>query len=266
MAERNLPYALESMAEIREVIGGRKLAFFLDLDGTLAPIASRPELVEVPAKTRAVLVSLAELHLVCVASGRGLEDVRRRIGLESIYYVGDHGHRIMGPEGSGIYLEVGAEYQEELQAAARELERRLLGVDGAMVEAKGLSLSVHYRLVVEDKRPLVQRAVAEVAERFPTLRLTGGKMVYGMRPSGAWHKGRAILWLLERLDLGRADVCPVCLGDDLTDEDMFAAAAGWGVTVVVGYAERPTRAHYRVRDCDEATALLGAFAAGRDHA
>ncbi len=38
-----------------------------------------------------------------------------------------------------------------------------------------------------------------------------------------------MLWLLERLGLKRADVCPLCLGDDLTDEDMFAAAAGWGL-------------------------------------
>jgi trehalose-phosphatase len=262
--DRDLPHALESIPEIRESIGEREPAFFLDLDGTLAPLVARPDLAEVPAKTRDVLICLAEHHLVCITSGRGLEDLRRKIRLEPVYYAADHGHRIVGPAGSGIELEIGGEYREELRAAAQELDRLLLEIDGVVVEAKGLSLAVHYRLVNEGERSLVEKAVAKVAEAFPALHLTRGKLVHELRPPGGWNKGRAMLWLLERLELERTDVCPICLGDDLTDEDMFAAAHDWGVSVLVGDPGRPTRADYRLHDCYEARPFLKALVSRDD--
>jgi trehalose 6-phosphate phosphatase len=264
MGDRRLLEALGHVPEIERSIGVRKPGFFLDFDGTLAPIASRPHLVELPTPAKNVLAHIANRHLVCVVSGRGLEDLQRKIGLASVGYIADHGHRIVGPPGSGIDLEIGAEHREELEAAARELERRLRGVEGALVEAKGLSLSVHYRLVAEGERPQVGRAVAEVAERSPHLRLTAGKLVNELRPEGSWGKGAAVLLLLDRLGLGPTDLCPICLGDDLTDEDMFAAVDGWGLAVVVGDPGRPTRARYRLRDHREVNTLLRALAGGED--
>ncbi len=264
MVDSSLALALTSMPRISDAIGDRKPAFFLDLDGTLAPIVSRPELAEVSAQTREALNSLAERHVVCITSGRGLEDVQNQIGLGSVFYAGDHGHRVIGPIGSGICLEVGGEYREVLQAAARELDGRLAGIGGVAVEEKGLSLSVHYRLVAERERLLVREAVALVSEAFSALRLTRGKMVYELRPPGVWNKGLAMLWLLKRLGLGRGDVCPICLGDDLTDEDMFVAIEGWGVSVVVGDPGRPTRACYLLRDPDEASAFIKALATRDD--
>jgi trehalose-phosphatase len=264
MSNRRLPWALASMEQIAGKIDGRKPGFFLDFDGTLAPIASHPDRVELPPRTKDILSCLARRYLVCLVSGRGLEDLQHKIGLASVYYAADHGQRIVGPAGSGIDLEVGEEHREELQTAAAELSLRLLPVDGVVVETKGLSLSVHYRLVAEGERGLVKHAVAEVAARFPDLRLTGGKLVHELRPPGSWGKGRAMLWLLERLGLKRADVCPLCLGDDLTDEDMFAVPEGWGLGVVVGDPGRPTRAHYQLHDCYEAAAFLEAIVATLD--
>ena len=132
------------------------------------------------------------------------------------------------------------------------------------MEAKELSLSVHYRLVAERERPLVHRIVAEVADTAPGISLAAGKLVHELGPRVPWGKGRAMLWLLERLGLERSGVCPVCLGDDLTDEDMFAAAGSWGVSVVVGVPDRPTRADYVLRDCDETATLLWALTAHDD--
>jgi trehalose-phosphatase len=130
-----------------------------------------------------------------------------------------------------------------------------------ILEEKGLSLSVHYRLVPEDDRPVVDGAVTEVAASFPDLRLTGGKLVHELRPPGDWDKGRAVLWLLNTLGWEKSDTCPVCVGDDLTDEDMFVAVDGWGVTVVVGDLDRSTRARYRLSDHAEVATLLQFFAA-----
>jgi trehalose-phosphatase len=259
-ADGHLPEAIHALPEIRRRIGERRCGFFLDLDGTLAPIAPRPDLLRLPAKTRTILSRLASRHVVCVVSGRGLDDLRQQVGLDSLCYAAAHGHRIVGPAGSGIDLEVGAEHKEELRAAAQELRDRLLSVEGVVLEEKGLSLSVHYRLVPERERPAVARAVAGAALSFPALRLTTGKLVHELRPPGDWDKGRAVLWLLETLGWGPRDSCPICLGDDLTDEDMFAAVDGWGVAMVVGDPDRSTRAHYRLRDSDEVTSLLESFA------
>jgi trehalose 6-phosphate phosphatase len=260
MADTRLRWALAAMSEIRQEIHGRRIGFFLDLDGTLTPIAAHPDLVELPIQTREILDRLAKNHLVCFVSGRGLEDLRGKIGLTSAFYAANHGHQVVGPPESGIALEVGAEYSEELQAALAQLEHGLFSVNGAVVEAKGLSMSVHYRLVAAKDRPLVERTVRDVAERFPGLRLTHGKMVCELRPQGTWNKGRAVLWLLEQLAWSPHHGCPICLGDDLTDEDMFAAAEGWGVNVVVGLPDRPTRAHYWLRDSGESASFLNTFA------
>jgi len=263
MADAHPPGALRALPEIRQRIDGRRCAFFLDLDGTLAPIAPHPDQLQLPRKTRTTLSRLASRNLVCIVSGRGLEDLRLQVGLDPVYYAAAHGQRIVGPAGSGIDLEVGTEYKEQLRAAAQELRDRLLSVEGLVLEEKGLSLSIHYRLVPERKRPVVDRAVADVTLRFPALRLTGGKLVHELRPPGDWDKGRAVLWLLETLGWEPSGSCPICLGDDLTDEDMFAAVDGWGVAMVVGYPDRSTRAHYRLRDSDEVVALLEWFT-GRD--
>ena len=260
MADCRTPDAVGALPELRRQIGGRRRGFFLDLDGTLAPIVPHPDQVRLPPETRTILSRLAERDLVCMVSGRGLDDLRQKVGLDSLYYAAAHGHRIVGPPGSGIHLEVGKEYEDELCEAAQDLQTRLRSLDGVVLEEKGLSLSIHYRLVPERDRPAVDGAVTEVAASFPDLRLTGGKLVHELRPPGDWDKGRAVLWLLETLRWGKGDSCPICVGDDLTDEDMFAAVDGWGVTVVVGDLDRSTRAHYRLRDHAEVATLLQSFA------
>ncbi len=255
----HLTGALGALPEIRQRIDGRRCGFFLDLDGTLAPLATHPDRLRLSPETRTLLERLAGRALVCVVSGRGLQDLRRKVGLDSVYYAAAHGHRVVGPAGSGIDLEVGGEHRADLEAAAQELRDTLRPIEGIVVEAKGLSVSVHYRLVAEAEWPRVDQAVADVGSRYPLLRVTGGKLVHELGPSGDWNKGRAMLWLLERLGRGPGDTIPICLGDDLTDENMFAAGAGWGVSIVVGDPDRPTRAQYRLRDCDEVATLLETF-------
>jgi trehalose-phosphatase len=78
------------------------------------------------------------------------------------------------------------------------------------------------------------------------LRRTAGKKVFEMRPQLEWHKGKAVLWLLEELGLDRPDVLPVYIGDDETDEDAFAALAGRGLGILVADRPQKTEAEYRL--------------------
>jgi trehalose-phosphatase len=264
-----LPDALAAFSDIAHMASGRKIALFLDLDGTLAPIAARPDLVEVPAATHKILAELSHLCPVAVVSGRGLDDLRDKVGVRSLYYVADHGFQILGPVRHRLELEVGCEYRPQLEQAASALRRGLGDVDGALVEEKGLSLSVHYRLVPETRHAAVLRVVADVADRFPVLRVTEGKLVYEFRPPGDWNKGKALVWMMGQLGLARGPAAdrgggaaqpgfPIAVGDDLTDEDMFSAVAGWGLGVIVGDPGRPTQATYRVADHLQAAQLLEA--------
>lgn len=260
-----LPHALASISALRLQASGRRIALFLDLDGTLAPIEARPDLVALPAATRDLLEDLALLCPVAVVSGRGLDDLRDKVEVRSLYFVADHGFQILGPVRSRLELEVGREYRPQLQQAAAALRRTTQTIEGALVEEKGLSISVHYRLVPEPRHKTVLRAVADVAERFPVLRVTEGKLVYELRPPGDWNKGKALLWIMEQLGLTRESGAggtpgfPIAIGDDLTDEDMFAAVEGWGAGVIVGEPQRPSRASYSVADHLEAARLLEAL-------
>ena len=263
MTAASLPRALDSLPEIAATLGERKPAFFLDFDGTISPLSPHPEMAEMPEEAGEMLAALAQGHVVCIVSGRDLAVLRRKVNLPSLYYAADHGYRIAGPAESGIELEVGdPEDRQELETASYELERRLRGVAGVVVETKGTSLSVHYRLVAESEQPLVHRTVQEVAQTTPALQLTGGKLVHELRPRLPWDKGRAVLWLLGQLRLHRENSCPICIGDDLTDEDMFIAVRRWGVSVVVGERSGPTKAKYRVEDPGEVVRLLNTFVPG----
>ncbi len=118
---------------------------------------------------------------------------------------------------------------------------------------------MHYRLVAEGQRPLVERIVHEAAGSAPNLKLTRGKLVHELRPHLPWDKGRAVV-VLGQLRLRREEVCPICAGDDLTDEDMFAAVDRWGLGVIVGDYTRATRARYRLDDPAQVTEFLRIFA------
>ncbi len=140
------------------------------------------------------------------------------------------------------------------------LHRELDGVEGVLIEPKMSSAAVHYRLVAEADHGRVQAVVEAILADHAELRVTPGKMVYEIQPKLDWDKGRAVLWLLEALELDSPDVVPLYLGDDVTDEDAFRALSGRGLGIYVGEseepaAERPSAADYIVAD----TAAAGRF-------
>ncbi len=260
-----LPSALDRGDEIAGKLSGKRAAVFLDYDGTLTPIVERPELAVLSDSMRSIVRALAERCSVAVVSGRDRPDVEKLVGIDNLIFAGSHGFDIAAPGGRAIQREEGAEFADLLENVKARLNREVAPIEGSLIEPKKSSVAVHYRLVAEADRPRVQAVVDAILAEHDRLRVTPGKMVYEIQPKLDWNKGKAVLWLLEALDLSHPDVLPMYFGDDVTDEDAFRALAGRGLGVFVGSvaeagADRPTDADYAVANPDEAGKLLDSLA------
>jgi trehalose 6-phosphate phosphatase len=216
-----------------------------DFDGTLVPLRDDPTECVLDEPTRALLAAIhrpPHVH-VAVVSGRLVEDVRGRIGLEAITCAGNHGLEIIG-EGIRFREPTAGACEELMQTLAEDLRESLANVDGANLEHKQLTLTVHVRKVDADARPAVRAIVARAARHAVTsghVRLHGGKDVIELRPNVDWHKGRAVEWLADQLQCRRES--RVFIGDDETDEDAFITCHD-GITIRVGDPDRPTAARF----------------------
>jgi trehalose 6-phosphate phosphatase len=203
---------------------------------------------------RAVLRALVTKLPVAILSGRDLEDVRQRVGIDAIVYAGSHGFDIAGPH--GLRRQMATEFLPKLDMAEKELHDALDGIPGALVERKRFSIAAHYRNVNKNDVPAFTKAVEAVAVRHLELRRIDGKKVCELLPNVGWDKGKAALWLLRTLDLEGASVRPIYIGDDSTDEDAFCALEQRGVGILVSEQSHATAASYSLSDSEEVERFL----------
>ena len=206
---------------------------FLDFDGTLAPIHPNPGAASMPAESRRALRTLEadERSSVAIISGRALPDIKERVRMEEIIYAGNHGLEIIGP-GMHFIEPTAAGRVEMLEEVARHLHVRLRHIPGVEVESKVLTASVHFRRASAGSTEEVHRTVQNTLTPIISLfQVTQGLQVFEIRPRVNWHKGLAVRWIKETL--GRDDALAIYIGDDVTDEDAFAALPD-GITISVG--------------------------------
>src|SRR5947199_8726249 len=139
-----IPSALNRLREIAPT-RGRRLAVFLDYDGTLTPIVSHPAHAVLSDSTRQAVQTLAARMPVAILSGRDLDDIRRRVDIDGIVYAGSQGFDIAGQR--GLHKQMATEFLSILDAAEKQLHERLAGVSGALLERKRFSIAAHYRNV-----------------------------------------------------------------------------------------------------------------------
>jgi trehalose 6-phosphate phosphatase len=222
---------LERLAEAPAETG-----LFLDFDGVLAPIVERPEDAFPPEETRAELRRLAARYaVVAIVSGRDGDDVRARVGVAELVYVGSHGL--------------------ELNPEAEHWRQRMLDFASSVAwphEPKRLTLAFHFR-DAEDEAAAV-RQLDEVADRARDEGLVAryGRKVLEVLPPLVGDKGIAVRHLLESHGLERALVA----GDDTTDLDAFHAVDGLpcAVRVAVVSPESPSLLREQAEIVVESTA------------
>jgi trehalose 6-phosphate phosphatase len=218
---------------------------FLDIDGTLFELASTPDRVRVDRHVTALLPELANAlgGAVALVTGRAIADADRLFPGLSLPVAGQHGLERRAADGS---MHVHEASMLGLKRLRRELARFAARHEGLMLEDKGATLALHYRLAPGlashvHKTLRAQLAATAVSAAW---QLQPGKGILEIMPDGR-DKGTAILeYMAEPPFAGRL---PVFIGDDLTDEYGFVAIThlkGWAVKVGRG----ATRARFRLRD------------------
>jgi trehalose 6-phosphate phosphatase len=239
------------------------ILFLADYDGTLAQIVGRPEdaVLSVSVKEKLKDMARKPQTSVGVISGRSLKDLKAMVGIEGIYYSGNHGLEIEGPGLSYVHPQA-----EAARATMKDLAAKLVGplrhIEGVIVQEKGLSVSVHYRLV----KPGNEGTVADVVQRITAPHIDRGeikvypmKKVWEIRPPVDWDKGKAAEFIgneiKAKLKLSR--LLTVYLGDDATDEDAFKVMRrpqGWAV--YVGGENKTSAAGYYLSSTAEVEELV----------
>ncbi|MEP6689815.1 MAG: trehalose-phosphatase [Gemmatimonadaceae bacterium] len=241
-------------------LAGAPLLVMLDVDGTLAPIAPRPDAARVPEETRRIVAALASRPAVDVVlvSGRAAGDARRLVSVANVWVIGNHGYEVVGPDGGEIIDPKYAAMPAAIALASRRLRSRLSAIPGVILEDKRWTLSVHYRLADASVEPALRSIVEETA-RALGLRVSAGKMVFEVRPPARVDKGSAVLALASTLGGFGGDASIVFAGDDATDEDAFRALRAHSpapVTIRVGQPDGITAAELTAHDTDEIREFL----------
>ncbi len=207
------------------------LAVFLDVDGTLLDIATTPDAVVVPSGLTSLLAALQARpgHAMALISGRSLATLDRLFSPCRFPAAGLHG--IERRDARGTIHRAGVD-TAGLVGARATLSRRVAGEPGLLLEDKGLTLALHYRRE-PGLEPLARAAMAEALSQAGSgWHLQPGKAVIELKPCAA-NKATAIEAFMQEPPY--AGCRPVFIGDDVTDEDGFAAVnAMGGLSVRVG--------------------------------
>jgi len=196
----------------------RDSAILLDVDGTILDIAPRPLDVDVPARLKTALKAVHEQTggALAFVSGRPLAELDRLFAPLKLAAIAGHGAemRVNGEaEASSFYAPIGSDLRGQFAAFASKL-------DGIILEDKGYSIALHYRLAPQHAET-VREAVAAACATYPSssIEVLPGKAVIEVK-STAYDKGTGIRQLMKYPPFrGRR---PVFIGDDITDESAFA--------------------------------------------
>jgi trehalose-phosphatase len=240
------------------------LLFLSDFDGTLAVIVGRPDEARMTTGVKEKLQDLARKPQTSVGiiSGRALDEVKALVGIEGIYYSGNHGLEIVGPGLNYVHPQAEAT-RATIKSLAASLAEALHSIEGIIIQEKGFSMSVHYRLVKPEKESEIAEAVRRMTAPHVArgeIRVFPMKKVWEIRPPVDWDKGKSAAFIgrevKARLNLTR--LLTIYLGDDATDEDAFKALHrpdGWAV--YVGGENQKSAAGYYLSSTGEVELLLG---------
>jgi trehalose 6-phosphate phosphatase len=226
-------------------------ALFLDFDGTLVELAATPDAILVSPKLEPMLERLRGRldGRLAIVSGRSLADLERHLPLHGVAFSGSHGLELQLADGTRLPLSVPI----GLERVRARVEDFAAPIPGLIVEGKPAGIALHYRQA-PDQAGRADAFMAALAKEHG-FSVQRGAMVIELRPDGA-DKGDALRAFMSEPEF--IDARPWFVGDDLTDEAAFAAAAALGGAGILVGPERASAARYRLASVAAVAAWLGA--------
>jgi trehalose 6-phosphate phosphatase len=230
---------------------GRPLLVGLDVDGVLAPIVAHADDAALLPGMREAINALADRVAVAVVSGRTVDDLQRFRFPEHIEVFGLHGMERDGER----RVELGEHEQERLaRLVAMASAAAEQAGDGAWVEVKPASVVLHVREAPPEDAARSAAALRERAEDVTGAHVMPGHGVVELL-TRATSKARAVAELRDEIGAGAV----VFLGDDRTDEEVFAALGDGDCSIRVGPGD--TAARHRLAGPPEVLRFLAALTA-----
>lgn len=251
------PRYLYSDSKIME--GKEKAVFFFDYDGTLTPIVEQPDLAKISPEMKEIIRQLSLKYKLAIVSGRGRRNLQTLVDIPGIFYAGDHGLDIIGPDISMIHPKV-KKFLPLIQNISKSLDKSLSHIPGVIVEKKKMSVAIHYRQVSKEDLPGLKLPLKKILkENRENIRLLTGKKVVEFLPNIEWNKGKAVLWILNTLGLDWSEHKIFYLGDDTTDEDAFRILRTRGTSILIAEKAEKSAADFRLSSPEEVKCWLKYF-------
>ncbi len=224
-------------------------SLFLDFDGTLVDFVSDPDAAAVDQRLRNLIGALTERldGRLAILSGRSLDDLTARFGLGPVAMAGSHGLERRAADGT-----VNRAAIPDSLATATAAASAFAASHGLLLEAKAAGVALHYRDAQHAEQAVDLFARDLAADTG--LVLQSGKCVRELRVPGA-DKGDAVRAFMAEQPFIVGS--PVVVGDDLTDEHAFEAAATLGGCAILVGDLRPTAANYRLATVEATLDWLG---------
>lgn len=244
-----MPYLFtdSGLAALHSFIDCKTTLFAFDLDGTLAPIVAEPRDIRIPESILAELIILNKKANVAVITGRSRHDAMLHLGFVPQYLIGNHGAEgLPGLETQeGEFLRIAESWEVQLNAMLSDTDHL-----GLKIENKGATVSIHYR-GHPDEDAVHSLLIDTIKRLTPRPKRIGGICIENLIPRKAPDKGAAMLHLMHYTGCQKG----FFVGDDKTDEDIFALPGDHIFTVRVGN-EIKTKARYVLQDQQEISRLL----------
>lgn len=254
---KNITAGVQELLKPIDNVNKESLLLLLDYDGTLTPIVKHPELAILRRDVRDVIRLLSKDVKVAIISGRDLENVKKLVEIEDLFYAGSHGFEISGPGNMHFEFDAANRALPELSNAEQDVKQGLIEIEEVLFEKKKFSLAIHYRNVnKQEEVDRIETVLERIAKRYKSLVITKGKKVFEIRPKLNWDKGKAVRWLAGRIFEIDTSVYPLYIGDDLTDEDAFYEIKEWGRSALVGDHDYESFADIRLKDTEDVFTFL----------
>jgi trehalose 6-phosphate phosphatase len=226
----------------------QRIFLFLDYDGTLTSIQRTPDLALLSSPMRRILKHLSSLPeiVLSIISGRALKEIERLVNLKGLNYIGNH----------GLEMKIGGEMDEIPQARRirktmslfyQKIKQRTKEIPGVLLENKGLTLGIHYRLAKSKQLSELRKIIISILSPFnKDYELRTGKKVLEIRPKTRRNKGWAVNKIIRQYNSRKKQrTLYFYFGDDLTDEDAFELTnSKGGHSILVNRGYRDSQAHY----------------------